>query len=213
MTAQDNPTAALGTGSETGPRRGSLGPIGQRLAHLLLGAEAKDSEPGGRRLAAWLRDERGAVGAGVLPRFPQAHHGYDRAAVDTYVADLERDVAELDRELAALRARVGSPDEVASELKRIGEQTSSVLIAAHEQQEEILRVARDQADQCIADAAARANALTAEAEARLGELEAKTEATQRERDRLLEDARSVSAAFAAIADGVQTPIPAQVAGG
>ena len=211
MTAHENPTPAL-----EGLKKSHS--LGQRLARLLLGAETGNSPRGGRRLAAWLGDERGSVGEDVIPSFPIVRQGYDIGAVDAYVGELERDVAELDRELVALRAQVATPGDVVSEIKRIGEQTSSVLIAAHEQQEAILRAAREGADGCVAEATARANAITAHAttrvkemteaaEARVRELEAEVEAMHRMRDRLLEDARTVSSALAAVADTAQERVP------
>ena len=213
MTADDSPTQALEPIQEQAPSRFSAAPVGQRLSRLLLGTGPSEAAPGGRRLAAWLREERGSLGEDVIPRFALVKQGYDCEAVDAYVDELERDIAELDRELVELRTRVGGPDEVTSELKRIGEQTSSVLIAAHEQQQEILRGAREEADRCVTEAAARANALTAEAEARARELEAKGEAAHRQRDRLLDDARTVSAELAALADAAQGRIPTIARGG
>jgi cell division initiation protein len=222
MTADDSPTEALDAIQDK--RRLRPAPLGQRLSRLVLGSNSGDAPPGGRRLAAWLRDERGSLGEDVIPRFALVKQGYDCRAVDTYVDELERDIGELDRELVELRARVAAPDEVAGELKRIGEQTSSVLIAAHEQQQEILRAAREQAERCVAEATAKANATTAEAEARVRELEAKAEArvrqleakaeaAHRQRDRLLENARAVSAELAALADASQEQIPALAPGG
>jgi hypothetical protein len=203
----------LTPGTETeSPHRFGLRSAGRRLRNLLLGSGGGDSAPDGPRLAAWMRDERGSLGEDVIPRFPLVRHGYDCVAVDGYVAELERDVAELDQELVAMRARLGAPDEVASELRRIGEQTSSVLIAAHEQQEAILAAAREEAHGCVEQARARASTITAEAEAQARELEASGEAAQRQRDRLLEDARAVSTELAALVDAAQERIPAHAPG-
>jgi DivIVA domain-containing protein len=206
MAAYDNRSLALDRSSK---QRSRLGPVGKRLANALLGMETHDPRPAGWQLARRLRDERGSVGEEVLPRFPMARRGYDCAAVDAHVAELERELAGVEAELADLRARSASADEMATEIKRIGEQTSTVLIAVQEQREEILRAARTEADRCVADATAKASAATAEGEARLRELEAQTEATCRQRDRLLEDARTVSAALAALADSAHERIPAK----
>src|SRR5437764_8956955 len=96
----------------------------------------------GSQLADWIAGERGAVGEDVLPRFPLARRGYDCAAVDEHVAELEQDLAALDAELAELRAQKDAQDDVTSHIKQIGEQTSAVLVAAHEQREQMLRSAR-----------------------------------------------------------------------
>ena len=137
----------------------------------------------------------------VLPRFATVRRGYDCVAVDEYLVELERELAEADQELAAMRGRALVADEVEAELKRIGEQTSAVLIAAHEQHDEILRTAREEAERRISEAAAQASALTSKAEAQLRELRDQKEATHRERDVLLADVRRVSAALAELADG------------
>ena len=207
----------LQTGADSDGRRLR---VPDRLAHLLVGAERGEPAPSGNRLAAWLKDERGSLGEEVIPRFPLARQGYDCAAVDAYVGELERDIAELDRELVGLRAQLATPDEVETEIKRIGEQTSSLLIAAHERHEEILRSAQDEADRCVADARAKASTIIAEAEAGVREaeagvreLEARCHETHRERYRLLDEVRGISAELAALADARQEQIPAQAAGG
>lgn len=208
----------------------------ERLAHLRAGVERSRPAPNRNRLTAWLKDERGSLnedergflgeeergplGEEVIPRFPLVRQGYDSAAVDAYVAELERDIAELDRELVGLRAQLASPDEVETEIKRIGEQTSSLLIAAHERHEEIIRSGQEEADRCVADARARASKIIAEAEASVRdaeagvrELEARCQATHRERYRLLDEVRDISVELAALADARQEQLPAQVGGG
>lgn len=194
-------------------RGATLRPVGERLANLFRGS--KDHDPRFREPeeAEWLAGEQWPTGDEVLPRFPLTQHGYDCAAVDAHVAELERELSEVDRELAELRAQSAPRDEVAGEIKRIGEQTSAVLIAANEQRAEILRGARDEADRWIAEATAQATTLTAESEVRLRELQSQHEAVERERDRLLEEVRAVSVALAALADSRNQPIPAQAVEG
>ena len=75
------------------------------------------------------------VGAGAVGAYigaMMARQGYDCVAVDEHVADLERELIELDRELADLRARTPSGRQVEAEIHRIGEQTSTILLAAHD---------------------------------------------------------------------------------
>ena len=207
MAARNNPSLAPYSDPGTRSPRERIGSFGQRLARALIGVEPQEPQEGRGEVARWLRDERGAVGEEVLPRYPVARRGYDCTAVDEHVSVLERALAELQRETVELRAQAASPDGVADEIKRIGEQTSGVLIAAHEQREEMLRTARAEANRCVAEATARATAITAEAEGCLRELEARSGAVHRERDRLLDDARQVSTALAALANAAQERIP------
>ena len=165
-------------------------------------------EPDSQRTERWFafaQEAESGPADEVLPRFPIVRQGYDCPAVDEYITELERELAEADRELAEARGQAGPSEEVNRELKRIGEQTSAVLIAAHEQRDEILRSAREEADRSLAEAAARVTTLTNEAEARSRELEAKNTATRLERDRLLEDVRRVSAGLAALAESPGEP--------
>ena len=134
-------------------------------------------------------------------RFPLAPFGYNRAAVDEHVARLER-------ELEQLRAKQAPMASITDELERIGEQTSSILVVAHDQAQETTRLAQEQAERCVADAAANAVQITAEAKAKLRELDAETDAVWRERERLLEDVRVVSAALASLANQASERFPA-----
>lgn len=187
------------------PRR-RLGPFGLRLTSLLRGAE--DATGSGReQMADPVTTELEALERGA-PRFALARHGYDRVAVDEYVGELERELGALDRELADLRGGAVAADEVANELKRIGEQTSAVLMAAHEQREQMLGRARAEADRCVEEATATASTVAAQSEVRLRALKAETDAAHGERTRLLDDLRSVSAALAAVADAAEARIPA-----
>jgi cell division septum initiation protein DivIVA len=134
-------------------------------------------------------------------RFPLAPFGYNRAAVDEHLAGMER-------ELSELRAKHQPMASITHELERIGEQTASILVVAHDQAHETTRVAQEQAERCVADAAANAVAITAEAKERLRELDNETDAVWRERERLLEDVRVVSAALANLADRASDRFPA-----
>ena len=153
-------------------------------------------------LAAGTPDDREAS------RFPVAPLGYNRAAVDEHLADLEDELADLGRELAQLRAHRETPMTVTEELERIGEQTASILVVAHDKANETTRLAQEQAERCIADAAANAVSITEEAKARLRNLDSETDAVWRERERLLEDVRAVSSALASLADQASERFPA-----
>jgi cell division septum initiation protein DivIVA len=134
-------------------------------------------------------------------RFPLAPFGYSRAAVDEHVTRLER-------ELEQRRAKQAPMASITEELERIGEQTSSILVVAHDKAQETTRLAQEQAERCVADAAANAVQITAEAKAKLRELDAETDAVWRERERLLEDVRVVSAALANLANQASERFPA-----
>jgi cell division septum initiation protein DivIVA len=145
--------------------------------------------------------------APVLPdtddstRFPLAPFGYNRTAVDEQIARLER-------ELEALRGQHAPMASITDELERIGEQTASILVVAHDQAQETTRLAQEQAERCVADAAANAVQMTADAKAKLRDLDAETDAVWRERERLLEDVRVVSAALANLANQASERFPA-----
>ena len=148
----------------------------------------------------------GEIAAGededVAPAFPLAPFGYNRVAVDERISELEREVA-------ALAAREQPPMSITDEIERIGEQTASILVVAHDQAHETTRRAQEQAERCIADAAANAVAITTEAKQRLQELDAETDVVWRERERLLEDVRVVSAALGTLADEASARFPAE----
>jgi hypothetical protein len=135
-------------------------------------------------------------------RFPVVRHGYDCAAVD-------QELAEIERELVDLKAHRSPSAAVAAEIDRIGEQTAAILQTAYEQAAEITRGARDQADKCVADAASNAVAITEDANRRLGELDRETDTVWQERARLIEDARSVATALLTLAEEAAERFPAE----
>jgi DivIVA protein len=182
-----------------------FGSIRDMFAKPVRAPEPEDQHT--ERWVAFAQEAEPGPAEEVLPRFPIVRQGYDCPAVDEYIAELERELAEADRELAQARGQAAPSEEVNRELKRIGEQTSAVLIAAHEQRDEILRIAREEADRCRAEAAAEASALKHEAETRARELEARNHTTRMERDRLLEDVRRVSAGLAALAEPANEQSP------
>jgi cell division septum initiation protein DivIVA len=178
----------------TGTRFGDLS---DRLARAFTGSERKDDdwqEPAGDDEYA-LRDDRQPEWDQVVPRFPVVRQGYDTAAVDAHIADLEQELSELDRELSELRAHVPAENQVEAEIQRIGEQTSAILLAAHDKAQETTRQAQEQADKVLGDAAANAIAITKEANRKLHELETEKLSVWRDRARLLEDVSNLSDAL------------------
>jgi hypothetical protein len=138
----------------------------------------------------------------AAPRFPLAPFGYSRIAVDERLLEVEH-------ELEELRARQPPPVSITEEIERLGEQTASILVVAHDKAHETTRLAREQAERCISDAAANAVSITVEAKQRLRELDTETDVVWRERERLLEDVRVVSAALASLADEASERFPAE----
>jgi DivIVA protein len=157
--------------------------------------------------SAW-ETERESAAVGQSPQFPLVRYGYSQAEVDRRLSELERELADREHELVALRQQEKPPMSITEEIERIGEQTASILVVAHDQAHETTRRAQEQAERCIADAAANAVAITAEAKERLRELDDETDAVWRERDRLLEDTRSVSERLAALVDEAVSRFPA-----
>jgi vacuolar-type H+-ATPase subunit H len=205
MAVHNNRSIGLERGESERSRGVSLAPVGQRVVNFLRGPKLQDDGYAGEQPTGVIEDERWSESEEVLPRFPMSRNGYHPAAVDSYVAELEQELAEVDRELAEVKAQSAPRDEVSIQIKRVGEQTSAVLIAANEQREEMLRTAREEADRQVADATAKATLITADGEAKLRDLESQYAATGRERDRLLDEIRSVSVALASLADSGRTP--------
>jgi cell division septum initiation protein DivIVA len=174
---------------------------GEAMDRRAVDREPAERQPVGRELRAEPRRETPPTEPDDPSRFPLAPFGYNRAAVDEHLATLER-------ELEQLRAKDAPMASITEELERIGEQTASILVVAHDQAHETTRMAQEQAERCVADAAANAVAMTEEAKKRLRDIDNETDAIWRERERLLEDVRVVSAALASLADQASARFPA-----
>ncbi|MDQ6817051.1 MAG: hypothetical protein M3018_06540 [Actinomycetota bacterium] len=140
----------------------------------------------------------------IAARFPIAREGYDRAVVDEHLTELER-------QLVQARSNESASSAVAAEISRIGDQTSTILMAAHEQAQEITRRAKAQADRCIADAASRAMSMTHESEQRLRALDGETDSIWSERGQLIDDVRGVAAALMKLAEESDRRFPPEPA--
>jgi len=166
-------------------------------------------------MVAYTEERVGAAGREGQERerrFPWSLRGYRRSAVDQHIAELEMEVSELDCELIELRAAQTLREEVANEMRRIGEETAGVLIEAHDRRDAITRAAQDEAQRLVGDATAAATAITAESEARVRELEEQREEVHRERDRLLETALAASTAIADAVHAAHRQVPAIATG-
>jgi DivIVA protein len=142
-----------------------------------------------------------------VARYPISRQGYDCHAVDAHVAELEGELAELERQLSEARLHVTAKSEVAREIDRIGEQTSAILVAAHDEAQQTVRLAESHANTVIADAASYAAALTEEANTQLRAIEARTQSVSSTRERLIDDVRLTARALNALADEGSRSLP------
>jgi DivIVA domain-containing protein len=133
--------------------------------------------------------------------FPLAVRGYDRAAVDRYVEQVNRVIAELEVSRSPEAA-------VKNAVAQVTEETRGILDRAHEAADEITARSRARADDRVQEAAREAERLRSEAEAHVHTLDSDTEAIWRERHRLIEDVRELAEQLSSLADEAATRFPA-----
>ena len=126
--------------------------------------------------------------------------GYDRNAVDKYVADVAQIVAEL--ESNQLRENV-----VQRALDEVGEQTSSILQRAHETAEEIEVRSRSQAEGRLQRAEQDAELLRRDAERYAEELAAETQRLWEDRVRMIDEMRQLADEVLGVADDALERLP------
>jgi DivIVA domain-containing protein len=146
-------------------------------------------------------DESGPVPAEIRDvSFPVSLRGYDRHAVDTYVARVDSLISELEAarspEAAVRRALEQVADQTSGVLQRAGEAAEEIAVAARRQAEQTTAAAKKEAETIVAKANSEADELlsrsTTEAETTLAQ--ARTEAdkhrqrTQEELSALREEA-------------------------
>jgi F0F1-type ATP synthase membrane subunit b/b' len=119
--------------------------------------------------------------------------GYEREAVDRYVAS----VIELITELEATQTREGT---VQRALEEVGEQTSRILQQAHESAEEISSHSRAQAEGRLARAEREAEQMVSEAEAEAQRIRTDARGVWQQRTRLIEELRRLSDEVLTVAD-------------
>ncbi|MCP9488373.1 MAG: DivIVA domain-containing protein [Solirubrobacteraceae bacterium MAG38_C4-C5] len=142
-----------------------------------------------------------ATGAGLRRvEFPSGVWGYERHAVDAYVARVSGFVDEA----VTLRRPDGA---VRDALARVGEETSAVLQRATEVAEDITARSRTQADDRLARAEREATTIKEAAEARARELDAEIEHLWRERTRLLGEMERIAGELAALAKDADRRFP------
>jgi len=212
MSDLDKPDATLDEPGKPRSASSRFAELGERLARTFgsvdhgdadvsswePGVDSEDGESAGPEPV--LVAQTPPAAPPVAPLFPTARHGYDRATVDEHVAELER-------EIAALRG--ASASAVAAEIERIGEQTAAILRTAHEQAQETTRRGQVQADHVLSAAAANAVAITEDATQQLRQLDSDTDSVWRERGRLIEDVRIIATALLALAEDAAERFPAE----
>lgn len=219
----EKPEVAVEEPAKRRPTGSLLGEMSDRLARTFSPVERDDKrddrrvdkrvdkreKPGRQREPAAPRKPSPHLERATAPRFAVVRQGYDSAAVDEYLAELEQEVVDLDQELADLQSRVPSETKVASEIERLGEQTAKILLAAHDQAHETTARAQAEADRCISDAAANAVKLTDDAKRQMRQLESDHTKLRQERARLLDDIRSLSGALSSLAKDASGRFPAE----
>jgi DivIVA domain-containing protein len=156
-------------------------------------ASAPPPVRGQRAPAGRPRRRRFGVEQARNPEFTLVFRGYEREAVDRYVAQ----VIELITELEATQTREGT---VQRALEEVGEQTSSILQRAHETAEEIVGRARAQAEGRLARADRDAEQTVADAEADAQRLRSDARRVWEQRMRMIEELRRLSDEVLGVAD-------------
>jgi DivIVA domain-containing protein len=165
---------------------------------------------GGKRGTA---DHQRLIAELVDPVFPVGLRGYDRIAVDDYLARVRAALAELETSR--------SPDAaVRQALDAVGEETKAILQRAQQSADHLTARQREQSDAMVAEAArivaaARTDAETirGEAHAQISTLDADVDVIWQERSRLIEDVRGLGAALQAMAEEAETRFPAEADAG
>jgi hypothetical protein len=177
---------------------GRFAGFSDRIARSLPStARTESDEPVGE--PEYPADDQATSWYEVVPRFPLSRSGYECAAVDEHIEMLERELEEMESELEQLRSRTPAHNEVEDEIRRIGEQTSTILLAAHDRAKQTTRQAQEQADRCLADAAANAIRLTEEANQKKAEMEVEMRRLSTERSRLLSDMEALAGTLSTVA--------------
>jgi hypothetical protein len=135
--------------------------------------------------------------------FPVVLRGYDRVAVDAYVARMSQLVAELE----ATRSPEAA---IRSAIERVGEQISGILQRAHDTAGEMIARSRAEAEDRLEASRQEAAQIAAEGERRRRDLDADTDRIWAERLRIVEDARGLAGQLIALAESATERFPPAV---
>jgi vacuolar-type H+-ATPase subunit H len=132
--------------------------------------------------------------------FPIVLRGYERTAVEGYVARAVAVVAELE----SARSPEGA---VSRALDQVGEETSSILKRAQETADEMTAKARAESEERVRNAEREAEALVRDAETRAAELDADNDALWAQRRQLIEDLRGLASELLRVSDEAVERLP------
>ena len=172
--------------------------LGSRLGRLFSPARTPAEDP--QATVEFTPEGMVTAEEAWTPRFATTWRGYDRVAVDEYVAALEQDLADA-------REAHTTEHAVQEEIERISNDTAEILRVAHEKADAISSRAHAQADLLMAEAQARAEATTHDAEARRRTLDADADMIWRERTRLIDDTRKLADCMLSVADDAVERFP------
>jgi cell division septum initiation protein DivIVA len=133
--------------------------------------------------------------------FPIALRGYDRIAVDAYVARTTQLIAEL-------HATASPEGAIRRALERVGEEVAGVLQQAHQTANEVTTQSRSEAEDRLEAARVEAEQITAQARDKLRALDEDTDRIWAERDRIVGDARELAQQLIELAEGASAKFPA-----
>ncbi len=133
--------------------------------------------------------------------FPLALRGYDRVAVDEYVRQTRRLVAEL-------QATRSPEAAVRRALERVGEQISGILQRSHETAEQITAQSRSEAEDRMEQVRLEAAQIADAAEQRVRDLDVDTDRIWLERQRIVADAEDLAAQLLSLAKTAAERFPA-----
>jgi cell division initiation protein len=134
------------------------------------------------------------------PEFPMALRGYDREAVDAYVDQVARLIADL-------QARSSPQAAVRHALDQVGEETSGILERAHETADGITARSQAQAAERLEQAEREAREIVRAAETQARMLDTDTDEIWQERKRLIDDVQRVADELAELADAAARRFP------
>lgn len=132
--------------------------------------------------------------------FPIVLRGYERTAVEGYVARAVAVVAELE----AARSPEGA---VSRALDQVGEETSSILKRAQGTADEMTAKARTESEERVRNAEREAEALVRDAETRAAELDTDNDALWAQRRQLIEDLRGLASELLRVSDEAVERLP------
>ena len=132
--------------------------------------------------------------------FPVVRRGYDREAVDAYVARVSQLVAELDATRSPQQA-------VKRALERVGEETASILRQAQQTAQQMIARSEVRAREREQEAEREARRMKADAQSEVRRLDEDTERLWEERQRLIDDTRKLADLMLRVADEAEERFP------